>query len=62
MADLFEKQQKEIKLSNEVIEIHFLQLMAWHMDPMPALTTISILEQLGLSTVVEKNAKLSCRR
>lgn len=55
MADLFDKQQKDIKLSTNVIETHFLQLMAWHIGPIAVLTAISVFEQLGVSKATAKN-------
>lgn len=54
MKDLFDKQQKEIELSTETIEARFLQLMAWHVGPLPVVTATSILEELGLSKPVGK--------
>lgn len=54
MADLFDKQQKELELSTEAIEERFLQLMAWHFGPIPAITATFICEQLGLSKAAAK--------
>lgn len=54
MADLFDKQQKEIQLSTEAVEMRFLQLLAWHFEPIPAATATFICEQLGLSKAAAK--------
>lgn len=54
MADLFDKQRKEIQLSTEAIEARFLQLMAWHFEPIPTTTAHFVCEQLGLSKAIAK--------